>query len=197
MKKSYLIVMCFLVTGLLTSSQTNAQIKIEDLLNQGISTVLNRGDLIKIDKGFSPVFSLGNVQINKVGILGEKMKGVNILGEILGKKGTVGDIMGMYKTYRTGLVAFKVLSTAGTVLAVASTVKGISADENFSNKTVQKMLYPALASVATGVITKVLTKKASYKAVDVFNGVARKSIKDIFGVGPASSTLGVGVYVKL
>ena len=57
-------------------------------------------------KGFNPIFSIGNYQINKVGILGENMKGVKILGDILGKKGVVADITKMYKTYKTGLVVF-------------------------------------------------------------------------------------------
>ena len=59
------------------------------------------------------------------------------------------------------------------------------------------MLYPAIGSIVTGVVTKILTKKASYKAVDIFNGIVRKKIQDIFSIQPASSTLGIGVYVKL
>ena len=61
----------------------------------------------------------------------------------------------------------------------------------------RKLLYPALSSVAVGITTKILTRKASYKAVDIFNGVARKKVKEIFSLQPASATLGVGVYVKL
>ena len=75
--------------------------------------------------------------------------------------------------------------------------KGFSEEEKFDDATVKKMLYPALTSIATGVITKIVTKKASYKAVDIFNGVARKTLKDILSVGPASSNYGVGVYVQL
>lgn len=178
-------------------NRVNAQLKLEDLIGKvNIDEILGQTKILKVRKGFSPVFSLGNYQINTVGILGEKLKGVNILGDILGKK-QVEDIMKMYKTYKTGLVVYKILSSAGTIVAVTSAVKGFSQDNGFNTKTVKAMLYPALTSMATGVVTKILTKKASYKAVDVFNGIAKKKLKDILSVAPASSTLGVGVYVKL
>ena len=70
-------------------------------------------------------------------------------------------------------------------------------EQKFNDQTVKQLLYPALGSIATGVITKILTKKASYKAVDIFKGIARKKIQDIFSIQPASSNIGVGLYVKL
>lgn len=181
-------------SSLLTPVQ--AQVTLEDLKDLDIGAILGKSKILKVKKGFSPVFSIGNLQINKVGILGEKLKGINILGDILQNK-NIDRVMGMYKTYKTGLVVYKILSSAGTVVTVIGAVKGFTADENFNDATVKKMLYPALASVATGVLTKLLTKAASYKAVDVFNGVVRKQVKDIFSIKPASSTLGVGLYVQL
>ena len=177
----------------LCSHQASAQKKItlEDFKNLDIGSILGKSSLLKVKKGFSPKFSLGNNQINTVGILGEKLKGINILGDILGKKANVGRIMGYYRTYKTGLIVFKVLGAAGTVATIIGTVKGLTTDQNF------KLLYPAVGSLAAGVLTKLLTKAASYKAVDVFNGVVRKTLKDILSIEPASSTLGVGLYVKL
>src|SRR5687768_5174140 len=173
----------------------SAQVKLEDLPGM-LDQLLVKSKLLTVKKGFNPVFKLGDVQINKIGILGEKLKGVEILGQIFDKK-RIGQVTKLYKTYKTGLVVFKVLAAAGTAVTVASTVKGLAAEEKFDNATVKKMLYPALTSIATGVITKILTKKASYKAVDLFNGVVQKTIKDIFSVAPASSNIGVGLYVKL
>ncbi len=170
-----------------------AQVKLEDIPFD-ISEILGKVKLLKVQKGFSPVFMLGNYQVNTVGILGEKLKGVKILGDIFGSKG-VEDITKLYKTYKTGLVIYKVLSAAGTAISIYSTVRGIADD--FNNGTVKSTLISGLTSVATGIITKVLTKKASYKAVDIFNGVVKKKVKDIFSIQPASSTLGVGLYVKL
>ena len=177
-------------------SPVKAQVTLEDLKDLDIGAILGKSKILKVKKGFSPVFSIGNMQINKVGLLGEKLKGINILGDILQNK-NIDRVMGMYKTYKTGLVVYKILSSAGTVVTVISAVKGITDDQKFNDATVKKMLYPALASVATGVLTKLLTKAASYKAVDVFNGVVRKQVKDIFSIKPASSTLGVGLYVQL
>lgn len=190
-------VLALLLMVSISATKVNAQVKLEDIIgNIDLNKILGQSKLLEVKKGFNPVFSLGKYQINKVGILGEKLKGVEILGDILGKK-NVGNIMKMYGTYKTGLVVYKILSSAGTVVAVASVVKGATVDGKFNDKTVKAMLYPAIASLASGVITKVVTKAASYKAVDLFNGVARKTLKDILSVKPASQTLGLGLYVQL
>ena len=188
--------LCLLVVMNMTATTTQAQIKLEDLKNLKLDQILGNAKLLSVQKGFSPVFKLGNYQINTVGLLGEKLKGVNILGDIFDSK-NVNKIMGMYKTYKTGLVVYKILGAAGSVITVVSAVKGFTDEQNFNDATVKGLLYPALGSIATGVITKLLTKAASYKAVDIFNGVARKTIKDILSVKPASETLGVGLYVQL
>ena len=194
MKNIFNIIACgILLVGSIT--RTQAQVKLEDVPFK-LEDILGKTKILSVKKGFNPVFSLGNFQVNKVGILGEKLKGVQILGDIFQSKG-VDDVMKLYKTYKTGLVVFKVLSVAGTAVTAYSTIRGLTADNKFSDKTVKSLLYPALGSIATGVITKLLTKAASYKAVDIFNGVVRKKLKDILSIEPASSTLGVGVYVKL
>ncbi len=184
-----------LVTLLLIFGSTGAfaQIKIGDLPID-IDALLGKVKVLKVKKGFNPKFILGDVQLNKVGLLGENLKGVKLLGDVFNRK-NIDQVTKLYKTYKTGLVVFKVLAAAGTAVTAYSTVKGISDD--FDDADVKAMLYPALGSILTGVVTKVLTKKASYKAVDIFNGIARKKLEDIFSIQPASSTLGLGVYVKL
>lgn len=193
--KLFFAMLVILLSGVI-ATQSHAQVKLEDLKNLDLGDILGKTKVLKVKKGFSPVFSIGNYQINKVGLLGEKLKGVTILGDILDTKG-IDKIMSMYKTYKTGLVVFKILSSAGTIVTVISAIKGFSDSDNFNDATVKKMLYPALGSLATGVLTKILTKAASYKAVDIFNGVVRNKVKDIFSIKPASETLGVGLYVKL
>ena len=173
----------------------SAQIKIGDL-NVDLDQILGKAKVLKVQKGFSPKFFLGDLQLNKVGILGEKLKGVEVLGQVFNKK-NIDQVTKLYKTYKTGLVVFKVLGAAGTAVTTYSVIRGATNSDKFDDATVKKTLYPALASVATGVLTKVLTKKASYKAVDIFNGVARKTIKDILSIKPASETLGMGLYVQL
>ncbi len=195
MKSILRIITATMMIIFLSSAVSFAQIKIGDLPID-IDQLFNRVKVLKVKKGFSPKFLLGDVQLNKVGLLGENLKGVELLGNVFSKK-NIDQVTKLYKTYKTGLVVFKVLAAAGTAVTVYSTVRGITDDQKFNDATVKGMLYPALGSLATGVITKILTKKASYKAVDIFNGIARKKIQDIFSIQPASSALGVGVYVKL
>jgi len=183
---------CLLIGTAITAS---AQIKIGDT-NIDIDQILGRVKVLKVQKGFSPKFFLGDLQLNKVGILGEKLKGVEVLGQVFNKK-NIDQVTKLYKTYKTGLVVFKILGAAGTAVTAYSTIRGITGDDKFDDGTVKKTLYPALAGIATGVLTKVLTKKASYKAVDIFNGVVKKKVQDIFSIQPASSNLGLGLYVKL
>lgn len=192
LRKSKILIAIILVFSI---TQASAQVKLGDIPFD-LDKILQQSKLLTVKKGFNPVFNIGKYQINKNGILGEKLKGVAILGDIFEKRG--GDkILKLYKTYKTGLIVFKVLAATGTAVAGYSTVKGALDNDGFNDKTVKAMLYPALASIATGIITKIITKKASYKAVDIFNGIAKKTIKDIFSIAPASSNVGVGIYVKL
>lgn len=195
MKKTIQTSMVTLMLLLITASASFSQVKIGDLPID-IDALLGKVKVLRVKKGFSPRFTLGDVQLNKVGLLGENLKGVKLLGEVFNKK-NIDQVTKLYRTYKTGLVVYKVLAGAGMAVTTYSAVKGLADNEEFDNTDVKKMLYPALASVLTGVITKVLTKKASYKAVDIFNGIARKKIEDIFSIQPASSNFGIGVYVKL
>ena len=192
MKKILIIIF---VACFVANNSTQAQIKIEDVLGK-VTELLGKKELLTVKKGFSPVFNLGKLQINKVGLLGEKLKGIEVLGNIFNSKG-VQDVTKLYKTYKTGLIVYKILAGAGTVITTYSTIRGIAGTEKFDNKTVRQLLTPAITSIVTGVVTKILTKKASYKAVDIFNGVVRKKVKDIFGIGAASQGVGMAVYVKL
>ncbi|RYZ99778.1 MAG: hypothetical protein EOP47_15880 [Sphingobacteriaceae bacterium] len=173
----------------------SAQIKIGDV-NVDLDQILGRVKVLKVQKGFSPKFFLGDLQLNKVGILGEKLKGVEVLGQVFNKK-NIDQVNKLYRTYKTGLVVFKILGAAGTAVTTYSVIRGATNSDKFDDATVKAMLTPALASLLTGVVTKVLTKKASYKAVDIFNGIVKKKVQDIFSIQPASSNLGVGLYVKL
>jgi hypothetical protein len=195
--KSLVSGFCFLLTLMIISSSTAICQKVEiGGVPIDLDKLFGTVKLLKVEKGFSPKFLLGDVQLNKIGILGEDLKGVNILGQIFNKK-NIEEVTKLYKTYKTGLVVYKVLSAAGSVLTAYTAVRGIANDKNFDAADVRKLLYPSLGSIAVGIGTKLLTKKASYKAVDIFNGIAKKKVKEIFSVQPASSTLGAGIYVKI
>ncbi len=177
------------------ASKTNAQVKLDDILGT-VTDLLGKKELLSVKKGFSPKFSLGKLQLNKVGILGEQLKGIKVLGTIFNSK-RAENITKLYKTYKTGLVVYKILAGAGTVVSSYTAVKAATKERGLTNTEVKQLLTPAVTSLLTGVVTKLLTKKASYKAVDIFNGVVKKKVKDIFGIGAASQGAGIGIYVKL
>jgi hypothetical protein len=192
---SRILTVVFMMIIVSSSDAVAQKIKIGDL-PVDLDQLLGKVKVLKVKKGFSPKFLLGDMQLNKVGILGENLKGVKVLGQVFNKK-NIEQVTKLYKTYKTGLVVFKVLAASGTAVAAYTSIRGIADDNKFTGEDVRKFLYPALGSVAVGITTKILTKKASYKAVDIFNGIARKKIQEIFSIQPASSTLGVGIYVKL
>ena len=177
MKKASVIILFLLAT---TISKTSfAQI---DLNNLNVNDILGR--VIKVDKGFSPQFYLGNIKIPKV----------DKLGEILGMKKNP-EINKLFKTFKTGRTVYKVATYAGSAIALYGAIK--SFDKSAAKSEYQAAFASSISSIATGVIVKLLTKNASYKAVDIFNNTVRNKIKDIFKIGAASQNMGVGVYVSL
>lgn len=158
---------------------TNAQI---DLNNISLDKIL--GKVLNVQRGFAPKFSLGNININKIAKV----------AEIIGLKKNEQAIK-LFNTFKTGRTIYRIASYAGGAIAAYSAIRAI--DKSALKEDYQKPLIGALSSIGSGLIIKFLTKGASYKAVDIFNGVVRKKIKDIIGIAPASSTMGMGIYVKL
>jgi hypothetical protein len=142
------------------------------------------GKVLTVKKGFAPKFSLGNQPITKV------FK----VGEILGLKNNT-QITKYFNLFKTGRTIYKIASYAGTAISLYGAIKAF--DKTSVKKDYQGALLGGLSSIGTGLLSKFLTKGASYKAVDVFNGVVKRKLSDILGVAPATSTIGVGVFVKL
>ena len=140
--------------------------------------------MLDVKRGYAPKFSLGSIPIPKI------LK----VAEIIGFKKNEQAIK-LFNTFKTGRTIYRVATYAGSAIAIYSAVKAI--DKAAIKADYQKPLIGALTTVGAGLITKFLTKAASYKAVDIFNGIVRKKIKDILSVAPASNTMGMGVYVKL
>jgi hypothetical protein len=142
------------------------------------------GKVLNVKKGFAPKFSLGNQPIAKLGKV----------GEILGLRNN-GQVDKYFRMYKTGRTIYRVASYLGTAISIYGSVKAL--DKAAAKKDYQTALVSGLTSIGTGLLSKFLTKSASYKAVDIFNGTVKRKLSDIIGVAPASSTLGIGVYVKL
>jgi len=176
MKKFFLITLAFFF---LSASQVKAQIDLDHIDLQDLI-----GKVMKVDKGFSPKFYLGKTPIDKV----------SKVAEILGLKKNE-DVNRLFKTFRTGRTIYKVAAYAGSAIAVYSLVRKL--DNSIKSGDYNGALYSGLGAIGSGVIVKLLTKGASYKAVDIFNDIAVKKIIDIFSIEPASNTIGVGLYVKL
>lgn len=175
MKKILLLsfVFCF------AAGKASAQI---DLNNLSLDKIL--GKLLVVQKGFAPKFFLGSIPIPKI----------QKVAEILGMKKN-DQIDKLFSTFKTGRTIYKIAAYAGGAIAAYGAIKAI--DKSAVQRDYKGALVSGLSTIASGLLVKFLTKGASYKAADIFNGIVKKKIKNIFGIAPASSTMGMGVYVKL
>ncbi|MFT3680318.1 MAG: hypothetical protein QM791_08580 [Ferruginibacter sp.] len=173
------IILAALIT-IISVNAASAQIDLNKIINLGDIV----GKALQVKKGFAPKFSLGNVEIPKITKVAEIF---NVKGNAQATK--------LFNTFKTGRTIYRVAAFAGSAVVLYGAVR--AAGKSAVEKDYKGALIGGLTSIGTGLITKFLTKAAAYKAVDVFNGVITRKVKDIFSVEPASSTLGVGLYVKL
>ncbi|HEY8659214.1 MAG TPA: hypothetical protein VIL78_09260 [Hanamia sp.] len=169
----------FIFTCLLITQKSSAQI---DLSHVDIQDII--GKVMHVEKGFAPKFSLGKTPIDKI----------SKVAEILGLKKN-DNVNKLFNTFKTGRIIYKVAAFTGSAIVVYGLIRKI--DNSIVNKDYNTALYSGIGAVGTGLVIKFLTKGASYKAVDIFNGIAVKKIRDIFSIAPASNTAGIGLYVKL
>ena len=176
MKKYVVVLFTFAV---LSGQQCSAQI---DFSNLNLKDIIGR--IMHVTHGYAPKFALGNISIPKI----------SKVGDILGLKKNL-DVMKYFNTFKTGRSIYKIASYAGGAAALYGVVKRVS--DSAQSTSYKTALVSGITTLATGVLVKLLTKAAAYKAVDIFNGIAVKKIRDIFSIKPASTTMGVGLYVKL
>lgn len=166
-------------SALLFAESSSAQI---DLNNLDLKDII--GKVMHVEKGFAPKFSLGRTPIQKI----------SKVEQVLGLKQN-SEVNRLFKTFKTGRLIYKAAAYAGGAIAVYSLVR--RTENSVKSQDYNTALYSGISAIGSGLIVKFLTKGASYKAVDIFNGIAVKKIKDIFSIGPASKTAGIGLYVKL
>lgn len=157
-----------------------AQIDLDKAFN--IDNLL--GKTMNVKKGFAPKFSIGNLSLPNV----------NKLGKVFGLKRNE-EINRLFKTYKTGRIVYRIAAYAGSAIVVFGSIKSL--DKAALKQDYQGAIISGLSGIGVGLLSKFLTKQASYKAVDIFNGVIKRKIRDILSVKPASNTIGMGVYVKL
>ncbi len=179
-------ILTLLLIAMAAGKMASAQIDLEKILDP--KKIININDIIgkalNVKKGFAPKFSIGNIEIPKVAKVAQVF---NVKGNAQALK--------LFNTFKTGRTIYRIVGIAGSAVAAYGVIKKI--DKASLEKDYKAPLIAGLSSIGAGLLTKFLTKAAAYKAVDVFNGVARKKIGDILSVKPAESTLGVGVFVKL
>jgi hypothetical protein len=170
MEKIFIVVFIFFTSSCLNLIQAQEI----DFNNLDLRQIF--GKILTVEKGFSPKFYLGKSKIPKI----------DALGKILGTKRNP-EITRLFRTFKTGRTIYKVAAYTGTAVSVYGLVKNAINNSKDSLSGTDKnsaltALYSGLGSVASGVLVKLLTKGASYKAVDLFGGVIKKKLKDILNV---------------
>ena len=174
-----LMLFLFMSVGMLFSKTSNAQI---DLSHLDLTDII--GKVMHVQKGFAPKFSLGKTPIDKI----------SKVAEILDLKKN-NEVNKLFNTFKTGRTIYKVAAYTGGAIALYSLARKV--DNSVKAQDYNGALYSGIAAIGSGLIVKFLTKSASYKAVDIFNQIAIRKIKDIFSIAPASNSAGLGLYVKL
>jgi hypothetical protein len=175
------LIMLLSVSILLTATKTEAQVI--DLKNISLDNLL--GKVLQVKKGWAPQFFSGKNKIPKL----------NLVGQLLNTKKD-NQITKLFNTFKTGRLVYRITNYAGTAFALYGTVKNIINNADSVSKSVKNqartILYSGLSSMSLGTIVKLLTKGASYKAVDLFGGVIKKKLMDIisFDVSPATNYVG-------
>lgn len=141
------------------------------------------GKVMKVEKGFEPKFYLGNTPVQKI----EKV------AEILGLKKNE-DVNRLFRTYRTGRTVYRVAAIGGGAVAAYGIVRKLGAN---TPQNWESALYSGLGAAGAGIVIKLLTRKAAYEAVDIFNQTAIRKVIDIFSMEPASQGAGIALIVKL
>lgn len=174
--KKLMVVVLLAGAGLRVSAQID--------LNRFLNLNDLAGKMMTVKKGFAPRFSIAKVEIPKIARV----------AEIFNIKGNA-EAIRLFNTFKTGRTIYRVAAAAGGAVAAYGTIRAL--DKAARTSDYKGALIGGLSTVGAGLLTKLLTKAAAYKAVDVFNGVATRKLKDILSIQPASSMPGMGLYVKL
>ena len=116
------------------------------------------------------------------------------MADILGLKRNE-EINKLFNTFKTGRTVYKIAAYVGGAIVAYGLYRKVN--NSIISKDYKTALISGIGTISSGLIVKFLTKGASYKAVDLFNGIVIKKIKEILSIAPSSNTVGIGLYVKL
>ncbi len=190
------IILLFLLAG----SMTTVKAQIFDLKDLNIDGII--GKVLNVKKGWAPKFSLGSLNIDKISKVSKIINLKNV------QKATQ-----LFNTFKTGRTIYKIGSYAGLATSAYSTIKNVveSNKEALTQaakdakadavKKAQNFLVGGGVAILTGVVIKLITKKAAYKATEAFNGMVKKKLSDILSFdAPTASpytTAGLALKIKL
>jgi hypothetical protein len=193
MKKIILLLM-------ITFSINAAKAQIFDLKNLNLDGII--GKALNVKKGWAPKFSLGNLNIDKISKVSKIINLKNI------DKATK-----LFNTFKTGRTIYKIGSYAGLATSTYSAIKNaVESNKEALDQAAkdakaaavskaQKFLVGGGIGILTGVVIKLITKKAAYKATEAFNGMVKKKLSDILSFdAPQPSpytTAGLALKIKL
>lgn len=171
------IIVFLFAASLCSTMKANAQVF--DLKNFDINSLL--GKVLQVKRGWAPQFFSGKSKIPKI----------DIVRRILNTKNN-SEINKLFGTFKTGRLVYRITNYAGTAIALYGTIKKLSENKDSLVSNAKSLIYSGLGSMSVGTIVKLLTKAASYKAVDLFGGIIKKKLLDIisFDAMPATNYLG-------
>ena len=102
------------------------------------------------------------------------------------------EINKLFNTFKTGRLVYRVTNYAGAAITLYGAIKKIADNKDSLAKDGKALLISGLSSMSLGTVVKLLTKGASYKAVDLFGGVIKRKLMDIISFDVAPSTNYVG-----
>lgn len=187
------LIAVLLVVFTLSAVKAGAQIDIPkiDIKNFSMDQLLGR--VLQVKRGWAPQFFSGKNKIPKI----------NIVRDLLNTKNN-SEITKLFSTFKTGRLVYRITNYAGTAIALYGTIKKISENKDSLAKNAKTLIVSGLSSMSVGTVVKLLTKGASYKAVDLFGGVIKRKLMDIisFDMGPGVNYIGrtnfkAGLYLKL
>jgi hypothetical protein len=189
MKKT-IITLCI---GLCSLTAARAQIQLPDFDWGNINLDNILGKVLNVKKGYAPKFSLGNIPIPSIGKVSKIINLKNI--ETATK---------LFKTFKTGRTIYKIGTYAGSAVSLYGTIRNAANNakaqvDEALKQDLKPVIISGLGTIVTGLIVKFVTKKAAYKATDAFNGVVKKTLKDIlsFGDPEPSPYVRTGIALKL
>ena len=179
LKKIFTAIILFMVVAVSKSNAQGIDIEKIDLKNFSLDALL--GKVLQVKKGWAPQFFSGKKKIPKI----------NIVRDILGSKKN-SEINRLFGTFKTGRTVYRITNYAGAAISLYGAIKKISENKDSLANDAKGYIISGLSSMSLGTVVKLLTKGASYKAVDIFGGVIKKKLMDIISLDAMPSRNYIG-----